>query len=182
MKKRTSGNRAPENPPKKEIRRKAASKKAVAKKQPKAKKPAAAAKLAARNQRIAEAIIEGETITAIAEREQLSRSWASQLANSSPVGQIITSLVNSVPQRIHALFLRSLDSIEAAFDAKATAQFQGCLVVLGPDHYARLAAAKRFAEFITLGRPAPKDDSKQEKSITLADIKRLLEEQQETLH
>src|ERR1700722_18815120 len=37
-------------------------------------------------------------------------------------------------------------------------------VVLGPDHYARLAAAKRFIDLVTAGRPVAKAPDDSEKS------------------
>jgi uncharacterized protein YciI len=68
--------------------------------------------------------------------------------------------------------------IEAAYGARSAAQFKGYLIDLGPDHYARLAGAKRYLEFAAAGRAVPKDAGAEEtRTITLADLKRAIEEQ-----
>jgi hypothetical protein len=145
---------------------------------PAKKKTAAKARAEARSHRIAESVVKGESVTKIAHDEKISRSWASTQANSPAVQQIIASLVNTSHERIHKMFLRSLDVIEGAFKAMSIAQFQGTPVVMGPDHYARLAAAKRFVEFAMAGRAVPKDADSGEKAVTLDDIKRIMQQKE----
>ena len=59
--------------------------------------------------------------------------------------------------RISSLFGQVLTSIEEAFTAtRPGITKDGERYDLGPDHYARLAAAKRFIELVTAGRPIPK--------------------------
>ena len=142
------------------------------------KKPTAAElRAAARDQRIAEGIVEGKSVAEIAREEGISRAWASQHANSPAVAQIITSLIQSRLERVHSLFEGALDVIEKSYVAKRIVLDRyGMQIDLGPDHYARLTGAKRFLEFALAGRAVPKEEEKGERPLTLADLKALIDE------
>ena len=58
----------------------------------------------------------------------------------------MASLMNSEPKRVHRLFLRALHVVEDSFEAERIVLVDGKPVSTGPDHYARLAGAKRFLE------------------------------------
>ncbi len=56
---------------------------------------------------------------------------------------------------------------------------EGQIIHGGPDHYARLAATKHFRDFLSAGRPAPKQPEKQERRrLTLPELEELLREQE----
>jgi hypothetical protein len=55
-------------------------------------------------------------------------------------------------EHINALFDRTLDLIEAAFEARNTLVVKGALVDAGPDHYARLKAGKLVLRLVSSRR------------------------------
>ena len=80
------------------------------------------------------------------------------------------------------LFYRALRVIEDAFSAKREYSTKdGQIFTGGPDHYARLAAAKHLRELIMAGRPAPKlpDDYGKPKTLSIEDIERVLRHREE---
>jgi hypothetical protein len=154
---------------------------------PKSKPKGRAASPAAReaqSARLAAGVLAGEPVTAIAESEGISRTWASNRINSSEV-QLVTGMVDLHRIRLDRLFSASLDVIEQSFEANQLAiektrdrdsgELTVSVSVLGPDHYARLTGAKRLAEILTAGRPVPKPDAKESRSgATLQEIEELL--------
>lgn len=131
----------------------------------------------AREERVAESLVQGKTVTQIAEEEGISRAWASGIANSAGVQQIITGLVNSRGERVRAIFDKTLDVIEDSYTARRAATFEGGVIDLGPDHYARLTGAKRFLELTLAGRVAPKEaDPTEGRTMTMDQVKALLAE------
>ena len=55
---------------------------------------------------------------------------------------------------------------------------EGQIIYGGPDHYARLAATKHLRDFMSAGRPAPKQPEKQKRrGLTLPELEDLLREQ-----
>lgn len=132
--------------------------------------------------RIARALTAGETITSIAAAEGISRTLASREANSPPCRQLIADLVETEKDQLRDLFYLSLQVIEDAFSAKREYSTKdGQIFTGGPDHYARLAAAKHLRELIMAGRPAPKlpDDYGKPKMLSIEDIERLLNDRAE---
>jgi hypothetical protein len=81
---------------------------------------------------------------------------------------------------MHVMFFRTLRAIEHALSARREYMTKdGQIVYGGPDHYARLAATKHFRDFLTAGRPAPKQPEKEEKRrITLPELEALLRKKQ----
>jgi hypothetical protein len=75
-----------------------------------------------------------------------------------------------------ALFYRSLRAIEHALSARREYMTkEGQIIYGGPDHYARLAATKHLRDFLSAGRPAPKQPEKEErKRLTLPELEELL--------
>jgi hypothetical protein len=56
---------------------------------------------------------------------------------------------------------------------------EGQIIHGGPDHYARLAATKHLRDFLSAGRPAPKQPEKEDrKRLTLPELEELLREQE----
>jgi hypothetical protein len=134
--------------------------------------PKQAAKTARRG-RIAAAVVAGTPLAQVARTEGLSRTWISREANATETRQIIAALVDHELDRLVVLFQRMLTVIEEAFGATRPGITEdGQRYDLGPDHYARLTAAKRFIELVTAGRPVPKapDPSAQNRQPTWAEI------------
>ena len=77
-----------------------------------------------------------------------------------------------------ALFYRSLRAIELALSARREYMTkEGQIIYGGPDHYARLAATKHLRDFLSAGRPAPKQPEKEERRrLTLPELEELLRE------
>ena len=80
---------------------------------------------------------------------------------------------------MRAMLYRCTRVIEQALSAKKEYMTKdGTIVQGGPDHYARVAATKHFRDFITAGRPVPKQADKQERrTLTLDELRRLVEEE-----
>jgi len=122
--------------------------------------------------------LSGQSTSAIARAEGLDRGWAGKELASDECRQIILDLVRSQEARIGRMFSKTLDVIEEAYKAKSIVHFQGSRLTLGPDHYARLTASKRFLDVVSLGRPTAKaaEGAGNEGGITLAELKRRIEE------
>jgi hypothetical protein len=80
-----------------------------------------------------------------------------------------------------ALFYRSLRAIEHALSARREYMTkEGQIIYGGPDHYTRLAATKHLRDFLSAGRPSPKQPEKEErKRLTLSELEALLKEDAE---
>jgi hypothetical protein len=63
-------------------------------------------------------------------------------ANAPGTRLLIAEVFEARRERISALFDRTLDLIEDAFEARNTLVVKGALVDAGPDHYARIEAGK----------------------------------------
>ncbi len=125
--------------------------------------------------------IGGESVTAIAAAEGLSRDWVGKELRSPESRQIILRLVERHHIRIERLFVTTLDAIDAAFKAQRTVHFMGGRVSLGPDHYARLTAAKRYLEVVSLGRPvAQAQDGAAKVGMTYDELCRRVAESEKT--
>jgi hypothetical protein len=76
------------------------------------------------------------------------------------------------------LFYRSLRAIEQALSARREYMTkEGQIIYGGPDHYARLAATKHLRDFLSAGRPAPKQPEKEGRRLmTLQEVEELLRE------
>src|SRR5258708_1847947 len=96
----------------------------------------------ARRVRMAAGKIAGQTTTAIARAEGLSRNWAAKELGSTECRQILATLVNGSHQRVAEMFETVLDTIEAGMKADREVVVEGRALNLGADHYARLTAAK----------------------------------------
>src|SRR5207245_10214458 len=107
----------------------------------------------ARRVRMAAGKIAGQSTSAVARAEGVSRDWATQELGSVECRQILVSLVNGTLERMAQLFKTVLDTIEAGMKADKMVVAKEMTVNLGADHYARLTAAKRFLELVTAGPP-----------------------------
>jgi DNA-binding GntR family transcriptional regulator len=109
----------------------------------------------------------------------LSRDWTRQELASAESRQILAGMVDRAFARAQKLFERSLSAIEEAFQAdRLQPGPKGSILVIGPDHYARLTAAKRFIELMTAGRAAPKapDREQERRTLTLQEIEKAVQE------
>jgi len=134
-----------------------------------------------RRTRILKAKLAGTPTAAIARAEGLRRETIRAALESDDCQQIILALVRQNVSEIDRLFHRAMVAINQAFDANKIAMYLGGEVDLGPDHYARLAAAKRYLELVALGRPTPKpkEDNRQVGMITVEELKRVVAERRE---
>jgi hypothetical protein len=101
---------------------------------------------------IAGALIAGITVAAVARQLGVSGSWASREANASGTRLVIAELFEANRERINAMLDRTLDVIEAAFEARCTLVVKGTLVDGGPDHYARIEAGHLVVRLLRQAR------------------------------
>ena len=101
----------------------------------------------ARRVRMVAGKIAGHSTCAIARSEGLSRDWAAKELGSPECRQILASLVDPTLERIAELFKAVLDTIETALKADKMVVAEGP-ELLGPDHYGRLTAVKRFWNYL----------------------------------
>jgi len=101
---------------------------------------------------IAGALLAGLTVAAVARQLGVSRSWASREANAPGTRVLIAELLEAHREQLNELFSLTLDLIEAAFQARKIFLVGGVLVDGGPDHYARLEAARLFIRLISSRR------------------------------
>jgi hypothetical protein len=101
---------------------------------------------------IAAALLAGITVAAVARQLGVSRSWASREANAAGTRILIAELLYSHRERLSRLFDQMLDVIEDAFQARKIYFVRGVLVDAGPDHYARIEAAKLFIQLLSSRR------------------------------
>jgi len=154
----------------------------IRKKTPPPKTPAKR-RAAARKAVVAQAIVKGAPLTHVARELGVSRSTVERDAQSEDVIHIVAQLVTRHTERIESLFQGALQVIEAAYEAnRIVLDRLGNECNLGPDHYARLAGAKRFLELAGSGRPTPKppDASQPRKGVTLAEFEELYHEYQQS--
>jgi hypothetical protein len=133
--------------------------------------------------RMAGAALAGEHITTIAQNEALSREWVRRELASDECGQIMTGIINHQHNWIIELVSQTLKAIQEALKATRVVWSDGKKRELGPDHFARLTAAKRLIELVTTGRPTPKSPETKVKSrkVTLPELEALLKENEESL-
>src|SRR5919197_542490 len=124
----------------------------------------------ARIPKVAAAVLTGTPLAAVARQEGVSRQAVHR--DLPQARQIISDLVDSNISDISVLFSLIVRVIREAADARRAEKLSdGTLVDLGPDHYARLAAAKRYIELVTAGRPAPKaQEETQDRGVTWAQL------------
>jgi hypothetical protein len=137
-------------------------------------KTAAELRRESRLYRIVRAFSSGATVTEIAQAENIGRTTASRFVNSPESQQILAQFVQNELDLMLELFYRSLHVIEEAF--AATREYttkDGSVFNGGPDHYARLAAAKQLRDFITAGRSTPKPTEQKERKLTMDEIEPL---------
>ena len=101
---------------------------------------------------------------------------ASREANSLECRQLIADFENHEHELMLGLFYRAVRVIEEAMDAQREyTTREGEVLQGGPDHYARLAAAKHLRDFLTAGRPPAKEKpDKKRRHFTLEEIEAAL--------
>jgi hypothetical protein len=98
------------------------------------------------------AIFSGITVAAAARQLGVSRSWASREANAPGTRILIAELLEPHREQLNELFRLTLDLIKDAFQPRRIFVVRGVLVDGGPDHYARLEAAKLFLRLLRQAR------------------------------
>jgi predicted transcriptional regulator len=102
---------------------------------------------------VAAGVLAGQSTSQIAAEIGVTARRVRQLIEADETRQIITAVVNDRFEFIVELFERSLEVIRRAMTAKLRNK-DGA--VIGPDHYARLAAVSQMIKILTAGRPIPK--------------------------
>jgi hypothetical protein len=121
----------------------------------------------------------GAGVTEIARsRRHFGRTLAPREANSPECRQLLAEFVSDEGNEMRALYYCALRAIEHALSARREyLTKEGQIIYGGPDHYARLAATKHLRDFLSAGRPAPKQPEKEErKRLTLPELEELLKE------
>lgn len=131
------------------------------KKPPKAKRAA----ITRRRQAVAEAVLAGESVTAIARRQGRSRSEVSRDANAPETALILAEYLGRHKKQMIRLVSKSLAAIEKSFAAKRQGlTAAGKVVDCGADHYARLKGAEKALEVWKLAQP--KEDARDIGAVT----------------
>ena len=85
--------------------------------------------------------------------------------------------VNEERELMLGLFFRALRAIEHGFSVRREYVLKSGETVLGgPDHYARLSAAKHLREFMLAGRPISREGENERRRLTWDEIEELLKE------
>jgi hypothetical protein len=115
------------------------------------------AQKAAQTAAVAAGVAGGKRTRQIAAAMGLSPRRVRELASADETRQVIAALTNDNLETIAALFEAGLRKIRRAYAARVRHVLRdGSIVVVGPDHYARLAAVARLTAILTAGRPMPK--------------------------
>lgn len=151
--------------------------------------PKATPKKRARIKRIAAKVAAGKRVTEIAADEGISRTTASAYVNSPPVQQMVARILDGRAAQAEQYVDLALQAIADAFSAellaieklkRADGQLVQKVTVLGPDHYARLTAARRLLDYLVAGRPTPKPiDVEPQRGATADEIRAMLREEEE---
>lgn len=122
--------------------------------------------------------VAGASTAAIARAEGLSRDWTAAELASSESRQILAGLVAETMGEIRDLYKLTLKTIRDGMNANKVVLDKGRIRNLGGDPFARLTAAKRFLELVTVGRPTPHtpDEGDKTKTITLEELERIVKE------
>jgi hypothetical protein len=136
-----------------------------------------------RRMRMAGAALASDHINTIAQNEALSREWVRKELASDECGQIMTGIINHQHSWIIELVSETLKAIQEALKATRVIWCDGKMRELGPDHFARLTAAKRLIELVTAGRPTPKspETKVKRKTVSLEELEALLQEREDSL-
>ena len=123
-----------------------------------------------RRQTLAAGILQGQTVTELAKRERVSRTYASREANAPETRLLMAELLGQHRRKVSRLVGKALIRIDHALDAHATEIVVGDQtrkkgkdgtfkdvrtyrsVLAGVDHYARMTGAKRLLEMIQAAR------------------------------
>ena len=155
-------------------------------------KTGASVRRESRRQKLAAGVLQGKTVTELARREGLSRTYASREVNSPDTRLLMAELLAGHRKLVAKLVGKALTRIGQAMDAHATEivvagqkntksksgrtnttkTYKSVLV--GVDHYARMTAAKRLIEMVEAARS--EDDRPQGQTITFEMFLTLLRE------
>jgi len=88
----------------------------------------------------------------------------------------MAGIINHQHNLVIELVSLAMKAIQEALTATWVVWCDGKIRELGPDHFARLTAAKRLIELVTAGRPTPKTPEREikRKTITLQELEELV--------
>lgn len=163
-------------------------------------------KQTARRRKVAEGAVRGKPAVAIAAETGVSRATVHRDLAALETKQVIAELTAKYHAEMEKLFEKTVATIGEAFGARKTALSKNSFDVLrdergkeildkdgekiyvervidmGPDYYARLAAAKCAVGLMVAGKPIPKapEPSSEEKPVTLEQMQSLLQSHAQT--
>jgi hypothetical protein len=91
-------------------------------------------------QAIAEGIVAGKTVAAIARELGVTRSWASREAHAPGTRELVDALADQYREVIDALLESLLNTIAPALRARKFVMHDGNRIDMGPDHRLRMKA------------------------------------------
>jgi hypothetical protein len=97
-------------------------------------------------QAIAEGIVAGKTVAAMARELGVTRSWASREAHAPETRELVDGLADQHREAINALFASVLNAIAGAMVARKLVMLNGNRVDVGPDHRLRMKAVGLFLQ------------------------------------
>ena len=110
------------------------------------------------------------------------KRFSTQTEKAQPVKQLpapdyssetqvhIAAMFDKRAPRMAQLVDAALDAIASSFEAMRTVIIDKAAVNGGPDHYARLAGAKRLLEFTLAGRPQPEKEKETQRTFTVQEM------------
>ena len=97
---------------------------------------------------IAEGIVSGKPVAAIARELGVSRSWASREAHAPETRELVDALAVQYREVIQGLFASVLNAITRAMAARKFVIHKGNRVDMGPDHRLRMKAGGLFLQLL----------------------------------
>ena len=97
-------------------------------------------------QTIAEGIVSGKTVAAIARELGVTRSWASREAHAPETRELVDALADQHREVIHMFFEGVLNAITHAMVARKYVLHNGNRADMGPDHRLRMKAVGLFLQ------------------------------------
>jgi hypothetical protein len=97
---------------------------------------------------IANAVVAGKPIAAVARELGVSRSWASREAHAQGTCEVIEILANEHAAAIDVLLEATLNVIKDVLQARKVKRVRGKVVDLGPDHCLRMKAVGLYSRLV----------------------------------
>lgn len=125
--------------------------------------------------RVAKAAMQGAKLTDIAAAEGVSAKTVARDLQSPQTQALIASLVDQQLEFMRESVFAAVHAVRGAFEARREYVINGVIELGGPDHFARLAAAKTLLEYMKAGRVAAQPvEASADRTFTLEQIENVL--------